>query len=107
MPRDTARRWKHRRIICVATAKRDAANAAVAAFGWGPDFFSIPFRNKIGGAIKEYTADVVLTSEMLVKLSMLPNSILNPSDVETPTTKTKGKARLKEIADKRGVDVKP
>ena len=108
MPRDTARRWKHRRVICVAANKRDEANAIVLGFkpSWGPDFFSIPFANKVGGAIKEFAADVVLSDEMLAQLATLPASVLKPADIETPKTKVKGKARLQEVADKRNVDLK-
>lgn len=103
MAKNTRRKWRNTRIICVAKAKRDAANTAVLAFGWGPDFFSIPLYHKTNGQIQEYAADVVLTDAMLVQLATLPNSVLKPADIETPTTKAKGKGRLKEIAEKRNL----
>ncbi len=108
MAKDTRRKWKHQRIICVAKAKRDAANAAVLAFtpSWGPGFFNVPYYNKSNNQIQEYAADVVLTDAMLVQLSTIPNSILKPQDIEIPTTKVKGKSRLKKIADKRNVNLK-
>ena len=108
MAKDTRRKWKNTRIICIAKAKRDDANAAVQAFTppWGPGFFSVPYFNKSNNQIQEYAADCVLTDAMLVQLATIPNSILKPQDVETPTTKVKGKGRLKEIAAKRNVDVK-
>lgn len=98
------RKWKNRRVICVAANKRDAANSAVAAFGWGPDFFSIPLYNPADKKIKEYAAEVVLTDEMLVQLATLHPSTLKPADIETPNTTANGKAKLKEIATKRGVE---
>ena len=94
-------------MICVLAPRRAAANNAVAAFGWGPDFFSIPLYNPIGGQIKEYAADVVLTAEMLARLATLPANILLPPDIMTPATTAKGQARLKEIANARGVRLRP
>ena len=107
MAKDTARKWKHRRVIVVAANKRDDANARCAAFGWGPDFFSIPFYNKSDHEVKEYGADVVLTDAMLVQLNTIPTSVLKKADIETPTTKAKGNASVKEIAQKRNVDTTP
>ena len=105
MAKDTARKWRNRRIICVLASRRAAANAAVAGFRWGPDFFSVPLYNPASTVVKEYAADVVLTNAMLAQLATLPASILLPVDIETPTTKAKGKARLREIATKRNVDL--
>jgi len=100
-------RYRNRIYPVIAAAKRDAANAEIARWGpeWGKDFFSIPL---YGGdkKVKEYAADCVLTDEQLAKLKTLPNSVLNPQDIEVPTTKDKGKAKLKEIAAKRNVEVK-
>jgi hypothetical protein len=100
------RKWKHIRIVVVAANKRDDANARCVAFGWGPNFFSIQLYNKTGHNIQEYAADVVLTDAMLVQLNTIPTSVLKKADIETPTTKAKGQARLKEIAKKRNVDLK-
>lgn len=93
--------------MCVLAPRRAAANNAVAAFGWGPDFFSIPLYNPTGGQIKEYAADVVLTAEMLLLLEALPANILLPPDIMIPVTAAKGQARLKEIATVRGVQLRP
>jgi hypothetical protein len=106
MAKDTARKWKHRRVIVVAANKCADANAWCAAFRWGPGFFSIPLYNKTGHNIQNYAADVVLTDAMLVLLNTIPTSVLKKSDIETPTTKAKGDAKLKEIAAKRNVDLK-
>ena len=106
MAKDTGRKWRNRRIICVQASKRAAANIAVAAFGWGPDFFSIPLKNKTSHVVQEYAADCVLTDEMVSKLQTLQPSILQPNAIEIPGTTQKGSARLLEVAARRNLDLK-
>jgi len=106
MAKDTGRKWRNIRVICVNASQRAAANARCLAFtpSWGPDFFSIPLFNKTSHNIQEYAADVVLTDDMMVQLATIPNNILKAQDIETPTTKAKGSARVKEVAAKRNLD---
>ena len=107
MAKDTRKKWKHRRVLTITAAKRDAANVETVKWGWGPDFFSIPLHEKTGlKNVKEYGADVVLTDEMLAKLQTLPPVIKNALAIEIPTTTARGSAKLKEIAAKREVEVK-
>lgn len=106
MAKDTGRKWRNRLVIVCAKNRVADANAAIASWGWGPEFFGVPFRSKTDGTVKEYAADVVLSDEMLAKLHTLVPGILKLSDFEKPATKAKGSAPLKEIALKRDVNIR-
>lgn len=92
------------RVMIIPANKRDAVNTALEARGHGPDNFSIPLEGR--GRLKRvthYACSATLSPEAQAEFEAVFKAEKTEAHSEKPTRKK----RLKEIADKQGLDQKP